>query len=249
MTQRTRTAIAQNPGTPVWAGAGAFTGRFVGGLPALIAGGMASTTSISEEGKEVVDVPDWAWPLRIVGQIAGAAGGAALGAPPHMRKRAAVGAAIGAPIPLLGVVLSPLGAWLATKPKSRKNNEGEVARNVAGSTIAWTVLGLAVAGGAAYAGVRWYQKKKKEKEPTQLTYDVRELPGLQIDMRVGDSMLVATGGQPWAVETEYPVDDVEGGWLFETSPEYMGTWHVRMDTAMPGGEPEVVEFSIKVRAA
>lgn len=139
-----------NPGSRGGAAGAAFAGRVVGGLPGLI--WAYTKTKDQEEAKP----PPMAVAVRFLGQVAGAAGGAALAAPKPLRTRAAVGAGIGGAVPLLGAPLAALGAYIATEPK-RNNNPSTL------TTVALGALGLLAAGGATYAGVKAYNKYKQQK--------------------------------------------------------------------------------------
>jgi hypothetical protein len=233
----TQAIVVANPGSRGWAAGAAFLGRWAGGVPGLLLNYVMTKDKPVEE--QEGNMP--ALVLRWIGQIAGAAGGAYAAAPPDLRGRAALGAGIGGAIPFVGAPLAALGAYLATKPKGRKSNLG------AGATTLLVILGLAAAGGATYAGVK-YWKKRKAKENVVLIYPVRELDGLQVDMRVGDAISIETDGEAWTMSTEYPFSPSAAGWAAETSSEYVGTWDVMMFG--PGWTSEVPEpeiaFTIKI---
>lgn len=96
--------------------------------------------------------------VRWIGHIAGAAGGAAIGAPKELRGRAAVGAAIGGAVPFVGAPLAALGAYIATRPKDpRAANPMST-----GATVALAALGIAVLGGGTYYGVKALKARADE---------------------------------------------------------------------------------------
>lgn len=168
-----QTSLTQNPGSAEWAAGAAFAGRVIGGLPGLV---LAQATTEKEK------IPVAAVAVRWIGQVAGAAGGAAVGAPEGLKGRAAVGAAIGGAVPLLGAPLAAVGAYLATRPKSRTNNPaanpgwvGEPPPRY--GYLALSVLGVVFLGGATYYGVKAYKARTdkaetdKADEPTPQNVD------------------------------------------------------------------------------
>lgn len=146
------TALMQNPGSPGWAAGGGFAGRVVGGLPGLFMA-MAMAEETPEGGNKA---PASAMIVRWLGQIGGAAGGAAIGAPDGQKGRAAVGAALGGAVPFLGAPLAAVGAYVATMPKSRNANPLSPA-----ATWTLVILGLAGAAGLTYAGVKALEARDK----------------------------------------------------------------------------------------
>lgn len=157
-----QTSLAQNPGSPGWAAGAAFAGRVVGGLPGLV----VASVMADEDG----EAPVAAYVVRWIGQVAGAAGGAAAGAPEGLKGRAALGAAIGGAVPLIGAPLAAVGAYIATRPKD--NRQSNPLSPIAAITL--VALGLATTGGLVYAGVKAIQAheaKKDQGEPTPANVD------------------------------------------------------------------------------
>ena len=143
------TAIMQNPGSPEYAAGAAALGRIVGGLPGL-------ALAYAQTDKDAEKPPAAGIVVRFAGQIAGAAGGAALGAPDGLKGRAAVGAALGGAVPFVGAPLAALGAYIATRPSARRQNN-PMSRPV---TVAVVGLGLLTAGGLIYAGLKALEARK-----------------------------------------------------------------------------------------
>jgi hypothetical protein len=146
------TGLMLNPGSQGGAAAAAFAGRVVGGLPGLF--WAYAVAQNQPEGQVKVGMGPSL--LRFVGQVSGAAGAAALAAPQPLRTRAAVGAAIGGMIPILGAPLAALGAYIATSPKRAKNPSPM-------ATAGLVALGLAAAGGLGYGGYRAYKAYQEKK--------------------------------------------------------------------------------------
>lgn len=143
-----------NPLEPGWLAAAAFVGRFFGGWAGWGLGRLAFG-GIREDAEGLGPL----WASRVVGQLVGAAGAAAIAAPTQMRTRAALGAAAGAWVPFLGAPLAAVGAYVATRPRAQNPLSPGQRRWmwIGGGVLA----ALFVGGGVAYARVR----KRMEPSP------------------------------------------------------------------------------------
>lgn len=136
-----------NMAASAWPALGAFGGRFVGGWGMTWLGGRVFGTN---EPLGILNPPVYA--SRVVGQVLGAAGVAALAAPRGRRTRAALGGAAGAWVPYVGAPLAALGAYFATKSGRKSNPIRPRAKRWI--WIAAGVATLLVGGGVAYAKMR-----------------------------------------------------------------------------------------------
>lgn len=115
-------------------------------------------------------------------------------------------------------------------------------------------------GVVVYTLVKKDEPKKKERKPKTLKYAPTELNGLQIDLRVGDTLEIASApGEVWSLATNAPSveessTDVNGvlhhAWRIHAVPtpgaELPQSWGVNMEQAQPSTDARA-DFTVKFR--
>lgn len=124
-----------------------------------------------------------------------------------------------------------------------------------------------IAAVAAVGGYYYYRNRKKalataESEANVLRYNAAELKGIQVDLKAGDLLEIASPGTPenpdWALNTQYPVENIEsvnlgnGQWVWRMRGVVVpdaGPWIVNLHHQVDEGPGVLNEFTLKVNPA